>query len=84
MDFSLSPEFKGKVKEYIGCPKVTGQTSTIALNPYLVYFPITDRYKFYVGWDFGSQKIHRGKGNKERVIEISRDAFALIKDYTGL
>jgi deoxyribodipyrimidine photo-lyase len=126
MDFSLSPEFKGRVKalndgkfnkngkfviywmsqshraNFNHSLEFAIDLSNAYRKPLLVYFPITDRYKysnaryykFMLDGILEAKKSIEERGIKfiiekvddikQRVIEISRDAFALITDKAYL
>ncbi|MFZ8825524.1 MAG: deoxyribodipyrimidine photo-lyase [Candidatus Caldipriscus sp.] len=126
MDFSLSPEFKGRVKalndgkfnkngkfviywmsqshraNFNHSLEFAIELSNAYRKPLLVYFPITDRYKysnaryykFMLDGILEAKKSIEERGIKfviekvddikQRVVEISRDAFALITDKAYL
>jgi len=126
MDFSLSPEFKGRVKalndvkfnkngkfviywmsqshraSFNHSLEFAIELSNAYRKPLLVYFPITDRYKysnaryykFMLDGILEAKKSIEERGIKfviekvddikQRVVEISRDAFALITDKAYL
>jgi deoxyribodipyrimidine photo-lyase len=126
MDFSLSPEFKGRVKalndgkfnengkfviywmsqthraNFNHSLEFAIDLSNAYRKPLLVYFPITDRYKysnaryykFMLDGILEAKKSIEERGIKfviekvddikQRVVEISRDAFALITDKAYL
>jgi len=126
MDFSLSPEFKGRVKalndgkfnkngkfviywmsqshraNFNHSLEFAIDLSNAYRKPLLVYFPITDRYKysnaryykFMLDGILEAKKSIKERGIKfviekvddikQRVVEISRDAFALIMDKAYL
>jgi Deoxyribodipyrimidine photolyase len=126
MDFSVSPEFKGRVKalndgkfnkngkfviywmsqshraNFNHSLEFAIDLSNAYRKPLLVYFPITDRYKYSNAryYKFMLDGILEAKNSieergikfviekvddiKRRVVEISRDAFALITDKAYL
>jgi deoxyribodipyrimidine photo-lyase len=126
MDFSLSPEFKGRVKalndgkfnkngkfvmywmsqshraNFNHSLEFAIDLSNAYRKPLLVYFPITDRYKysnaryykFMLDGILEAKKSIEERGIKfviekvddikQRVVEISKDAFALITDKAYL
>jgi deoxyribodipyrimidine photo-lyase len=126
MDFSLSPEFKGRVKalndvkfnkngkfviywmsqshraNFNHSLEFAIELSNAYRKPLLVYFPITDRYKysnaryykFMLDGILEAKKFIEERGIKfviekvddvkQRIVEISRDAFALITDKAYL
>ena len=126
MDFSLSAEFKGRVKalndgkfnkkgkfviywmsqshraNFNHSLEFAIDLSNAYRKPLLVYFPITDRYKysnaryykFMLDGILEAKKsieergikfvIEKVDNIKQRVVEISRDAFALIMDKAYL
>jgi deoxyribodipyrimidine photo-lyase len=126
MDFSLSPEFKGRVKalndgkfnkngkfviywmsqshraNFNHSLEFAIELSNAYRKPLLVYFPITDKYKysnaryykFMLDGILEAKKSIEERGIrfviekvddiKHRVVEISRDAFALITDKAYL
>jgi deoxyribodipyrimidine photo-lyase len=126
MDFSLSAEFKGRVKalndgkfnkngkfviywmsqshraNFNHSLEFAIELSNAYRKPLLVYFPITDRYKysnaryykFMLDGILEAKKSIEERGIKfviekvddikQRVVEISRDAFALITDKAYL
>jgi deoxyribodipyrimidine photo-lyase len=126
MDFSLSPEFKGRVKalndvkfnkngkfviywmsqshraNFNHSLEFAIELSNAYRKPLLVYFPITDRYKysnaryykFMLDGILEAKKSIEERGIKfviekvddikQKVVEISRDAFALITDKAYL
>jgi deoxyribodipyrimidine photo-lyase len=126
MDFSLSPEFKGRIKalndvkfnengkfviywmsqshraNFNHSLEFAIDLSNAYRKPLLVYFPITDRYKysnaryykFMLDGILEAKKSIEERGIKfviekvddikQRVVEISRDAFALITDKAYL
>jgi deoxyribodipyrimidine photo-lyase len=126
MDFSPSPEFKGRVKalndgkfnengkfviywmsqshraNFNHSLEFAIELSNAYRKPLLVYFPITDRYKysnaryykFMLDGILEAKKSIEERGIKfviekvddikQRVVEISRDAFALIMDKAYL